>query len=165
MESAVLCSSPVIECDYRINVGGKVKIYHVNLLKEFVQRPNQTSGFIADEIKGLFEKVTAALLETDDCDQSDEEEEQLPWLGTCTTEETYRDVSVGEFLSPTQKSESMAIIQEFRDIVTDLSGMINLGSHSIKLTTSETIFCRSYSLPFALRDTLRSDIEQMKKMG
>ncbi|XP_062503411.1 uncharacterized protein LOC134180298 [Corticium candelabrum] len=143
--------SSVGECDYRINVGGKVKIYHVNLLEGFVQRPNRTGGILAYEIRGLFEKVTAAVLETDDCDQSNEEEEQLPWLGTCTAEETYRDVSVGEFLSPAQKSEVKAIIQEFRDIFTDLPGTTRLGSHSVKLTTSEPISCRPYSLPFALR--------------
>ena len=155
--------SPVGECDYRINVGSKVN--HVNLLKGFVQRPNQTGGILADEIEGLLEKVTAVVLETDDCDQSNKEEEQLPWLGICTAEETYRDVSVGKFLSPTQKSEAKAIIQEFRDIFTDLPGTTRLGSHSIKLTTLEPISCRPYCLPFALRDTLRRDIEQMKKMG
>ena len=42
---------PVGKCDYRINVGGKVKIYHDNLLKGFVQRPNQTNGIVADEIE------------------------------------------------------------------------------------------------------------------
>ena len=87
---------------------------------------------------------------------------QLPWLRTCTAKETHRDVSVGEFLSPTQKSEAKAIIQEFRDIFTDVPGMTRLGSDSIKLTTSQPIFCKPYPLPFALRDTLRRDIEQMK---
>ena len=60
--------SPVGECDYMINVGCKVKIYHVNLLKGFVQRPKQTSSILAHDVEGLFQKVTAAVLETHDCD-------------------------------------------------------------------------------------------------
>ena len=41
-------------------------------------------------------------------------------------EETYRDVSVGQFLSPTKKSEAKAIIQNFLDIFSDLPGMTSL---------------------------------------
>ena len=140
-------------------------IYNVDLLKGFVQHPNQTIVILAGEIGVLSEKVNAAVLGTDDCDQSDAEEEQLPWLGTFTAEETYRDLSVEEFLSPTYKSEAKAIIQEFKNKFTDLPGMTSLGSHSIKLMTSKPIFCRPSSIPFALRDTLRRDIEQIYKMG
>lgn len=39
MERTILVTEKVSRTNYKINIGGKTKAYHINLLKEYPERP------------------------------------------------------------------------------------------------------------------------------
>ena len=64
-----------------------------------------------------------------------------------------------------QQTEVKELLQEFRDILTDVPSITDLREHRIQLTTSDPITGKAYSLPHAMRETLNKDIDNMLAMG
>jgi len=57
------------------------------------------------------------------------------------------------------------LLEEYKDIFTDVPSITDVGKHQIQLTTAEPIKGRAYSLPLALRETLDWEINSMLAMG
>jgi len=54
--------------------------------------------------------------------------------------ENFKDVKINLDLTEEQKAEVMEILEEFKDVFSDVPNLTNLGEHSIKLTTDEPVY-------------------------
>ncbi|KAK3102478.1 hypothetical protein FSP39_011646 [Pinctada imbricata] len=148
--------------DYRIDMDGKVKTFHANLLKKYTDR-NQ---MLLSEAKSDRVTLACAIIEPENRDPSELSlnQEELLNILPLKASETYKDVDVSVKLSPEQKNDIDSVLLEFQDILTDLPGRTSVAQHEIHLTTDDPITNRPYQVPFALRDSVRNEIKQMLKM-
>lgn len=149
------------ENDYRIDMNGKSRLYHINMLKEYVERENQDEEHEDDaiETKGiLYEYANAAVIEPDEPDES-----ELLLLES-GQKETWRDVDINPGLETNQIAQVRSLVEEFKDIFTDLPRITNLGVHEIHLTTNEPVRSKPYPLPHAMRVQLSKEIDTMLSM-
>ena len=57
------------------------------------------------------------------------------------------------------------LFNEYNDIFSDIPGKTNLITHRIKLIDEEPVASRPYPLPYAMREDLKAEIQQMKELG
>lgn len=144
-------------CDYKIDINGKIKTFHANLLKFYIHRKPEDADV---EIAG-----TAAVI----CDDS---EEATP-IGTdflspppsLSPQESIHDVTLDEQLSGEQVQEVQELLVKYLEVLTDLPGKTTVVEHDIKLTTSQPIRSRPYRLPYASRKHVQEEVDSMLKMG
>ena len=131
--------------DYRIQLAGRTKMYHANMLKKYWSRE--------------LEEMNAMVIEPE------ESEEDEMSLFTSLQTETYKDVRINSELTEEQKGEVMELLEEFQDVFTDVPGLTNLGEHSITLTTEEPIYSKPYSLPHAMQKEVEKELDNMLKLS
>ena len=112
--------------DYKIQLPGRTKMYHANMLKKYWIREH--------------EELNAMVIEPE------EREEDEMNLFTSLQTETYRDVRINPELTEEQRDVGVKFLEEFQDVFTDVPGLTDLGEHSITLTTEEPIYSKPYLL-------------------
>lgn len=143
----------VRENDYRIEIFGRQRTYHTNMLKRYVERKEEMNE------SGWEVVVSAAILEPEEGDDG-----QLELCSNKQTE-TYREVDINPGLSDEQREQIRDIVYEFRDIFSDAPGICTLGTHKIQLTTGEPIQSRPYPLPHAMREAVDAELDAMLELG
>jgi len=58
----------------------------------------------------------------------------------------------------------MELLEEFKDVFTDVPGLTNLEKHSITLTTNERIYSKPYQLPHAMKSEVKKELDTMLKL-
>jgi len=145
----------IVDCrndnNYRIQLQGRVKMFHANMLKKYHVREN------ADESMQI---VGAAVIE-------DSHEVEMGEITELVSEqkETYQGVHVNPQLEEDQKKQVVELLKEFQDVFSDVPKVTNLGEHSIELTSSEPIRSRAYPLPFAMREAVDRELDSMLASG
>ena len=89
--------------DYRINVRGKSKTYHINLLKKYQERANDREVVEAVNRNlmmvggAVLGRVCSAIIEDDDSCGFDDaiDDSELLDLGACQADESWEDVIIG----------------------------------------------------------------------
>ena len=157
--------------DYRIDINGKLKTFHTNLLKRYISRDEDSEHEDSSTDSGNREvsaQATVVSEDDDDVEGSPVSEKpksigiQLPPLEAT---ETIEDVSICLNLSRKQKTEVKSLLHDYREVITDLPGECKLGTHSIKLTTDEPVRQRPYPTPHARRNTIEEEVKKMLDMG
>ena len=138
--------------DYQIEVGGKLKTFHANLLKHYVER-NIVGNLLA----------SVSSYEVGD-DTQVFEYADMPEFPVQSTE-TIADVDINPSLSDNQRAEIVSLLRDFAHLFTDLPGTTNVLKHDIKTTTDRPIRIGPRQIPFAMIDTVRDEIENMLKLG
>ena len=136
----------VIDCD------GKNKIFHINLLKQYFDRPPADNlGTHGPHSTRLFKDANAITIDEGVGEQTPETYPTPKNLHSPTLSggETYNDVKVNPDLSP----------QENADILTEVPGKTDLERHHISLTTAEVFRKKPYPCPHALRDVMKNEID------
>ena len=64
-----------------------------------------------------------------------------------------------------QRAEVEALIEQYPDVLTSVSGRTDLIQHDIKLSTSEPIPSKGYPVPFKACDVMDSEIKEMLEQG
>ncbi|XP_064649953.1 uncharacterized protein LOC135501648 [Lineus longissimus] len=143
------------DMDYRLNVHGKVKTFHANMLKEFIARPEQAA--------------TVAVVDDDDeWEQDGQVCGRLPALHPrllCPSSETVKDVHVSDKLSTSQKQQVEELLTSFSDVLSDQPGQTTLIEHDIKTTTDNPVRVKQYPLPYSMQSTIIKEMETMLQMG
>ncbi|XP_078492084.1 uncharacterized protein LOC144747728 [Ciona intestinalis] len=144
--------------DYRVDVNGKVKLYHINLLKKYITRnpednedPSLTHG----------EVVRALYCET----QNSINDDQLLELDLGVHHETTDDVKLGENLTEEQKQDISRIVKKHSEVFSEKPGTMKLVEHVISLTSDKPVRSKPYAVPFHVRKSLREDIQEMLDTG
>eukprot|EP00745_Piridium_sociabile_P018024 TRINITY_DN2685_c0_g1_i10.p1 TRINITY_DN2685_c0_g1~~TRINITY_DN2685_c0_g1_i10.p1 ORF type:complete len:673 (-),score=123.75 TRINITY_DN2685_c0_g1_i10:131-2149(-) len=137
--------------DYRIEVHGKTKVYHANLLKLFHER--ETGNRVATVVI----------------------EEEPEWEGTMTigkdipvipltATETFKDVNTDSG-NPALQHQIEELVEEYADVFTDVPSCTSLEECKIKLTTERPIRTRQYPLPHSQREAIQQEVKAMLEMG
>ena len=79
--------------------------------------------------------------------------------------ETWKDVQVNPDLSEDQKERVWSLLQEFKDIFSDVPTETNLITCKIKVKSEDPIRYKPYRIPYHLKEAVESEIDQMLKMG
>ena len=82
------------QCDYKVSVKGKSKIYHTNLLKQYEERHEED-----------VETAAVAVIEPENETGGVVDDQNLLELVATKGKETYKDVLVNPGLTPDQKAE------------------------------------------------------------
>jgi len=135
--------------NYRVNLNGRLKLFHANMLKKYVERK------IAEEV----ELFNAAVVE----DSHEVEIGEIPEL-VDEQQENFKNVNINPQLSDEQK-EVTSLLSEFTYHFTDVPKVTNLGKDSIQLTSSEPIRSKAYPLPFAMREAVDKELDAMLASG
>ena len=133
---------------YRVKANGKVKTYHANLLKLYTTR-NPAVCAQADVVihedshlqiqdDSVLAKAAVSVIEHETEIGTIDDNELLDFSGTEPTE-THKDIHVNEALSSEQKVDVEKLLEEFKDIFTDVPGTTNLAEHVIEVTTDQAV--------------------------
>ena len=139
-------------CDYQIEMNGQVKLFHANLLKAYLSRDQ--SGAMEECAAVITEGMEAPFPDKSVCCQ-------IPALKAT---EGPLNVEINENLTECQQQELKNMLSEFSDVLTDLPGKTNICEHDIKLTSNEPFRRKQYTVPHALQETIREEVDHMLKM-
>lgn len=154
--------------DYKIDFGHHVKTFHANLLKRYYRRQEDEPAKVVTA--GLLEVACTSVIENEDDSEMEDQSsvksnENLLQIPAFKQEEFVSDVHVCSNLTDEQQEEVRSLLNEFKDVLTDVPGNTNLGYHDIKLTDSTPIRSRPYPIPHALRQTVKDEVKAMMDMG
>ncbi len=76
----------------------------------------------------------------------------------------HRDVKISPNLTSSQKSDVMNLLREFADIFSDVPKITHLVEHEIKLTSDIPVRSPPYVAPFAMRNVIEKELDDMIKM-
>ena len=134
--------------DYKVKVGSKLKTYHANLLKLYVEREQGNNQEpICQETVALVEETFS--------------DEHLLDLGEISHKETIEDIEYGKELENEQKSDIQSLVKEFKHLFDPKPGNTDIVEHSIKLTSDVPVHCKPYKIPYQTREELKKDIQEM----
>ncbi|XP_033098347.1 uncharacterized protein K02A2.6-like [Anneissia japonica] len=154
----------VNEFDYEIDLNGKCKIFHINLLKQYFSKCSNSEPSGQKSYDKLDVGCTA-VVEDDDGESSDGTEmlsnSTLLQPYPLQAKESIEDVVINESLTTLKKLDVMQVLKGFKDILTDLPGQTTLGQHDIKLKSSELPKGRPYPIPHTLRETVNDEVKTM----
>ena len=125
----------VLGNDYRVEVKSKIKTYHANLLKKYVEGfTMETDGTISDEQENssVLEKTCIAIVEPE-LEIGTLDDEKLLGFNSIKQTETYKDVVISPKLLDDQKEQVLSLLEAFKDILSDLPGYTELVEHDIEL--------------------------------
>ena len=146
--------------DYRIEMDGKLKTFHANMLKKYLDR----SDFTLSNAKGVLNVVAVAVVDVE-CDSSDVHNEMIIDPPTDQSTEGPNNVHVSSKLSSSQMQQISDVLQEFPDVLSDKPGRTTLAEHDIKLTSTSPVRTKPYPVPFTMRDTVCQEVEKMLQLG
>ena len=92
-------------------------------------------------------------------------DEEMMELANCHQKETVQDVRLGVELSKTQQKEMMNTLSRHEEVFSDTPGKTNMIKHKIELTENDPFRYRPYSLPYAMRENLKREIDDMLSLG
>ena len=137
--------------DYKLDLGDKTKIFHINLLKKYYRR-DAKDGAVAG----------VAIIEPGLSDGVIDDEGLLDFgLHKLGGKETWRDVKINPELSDEQKQQVLEILEEYQDVFTENPGLTNLIEHTIELTDDKPIRVKQYPMPYAERENVEDEIVKM----
>ena len=93
------------------------------------------------------------------------DEEELLELGSHGQKEMLRDVKLGLGLTKSQEENVWQVVGAYDSVFTDVPGKSNVIQHQITLTDSTPIRSKPYSLPYAIRKNLKTEIQEMLGLG
>ena len=175
---------PNSEVNYVVDINGKHKTFHVDLLQEYTVRPNiltpecQVDKPVESEISDSLESESlidnditvntllssAVSLILDDPDPIDSggcndfSQIVLPGL---KQKESVLDVTVNPNLDQGSRSELHGIIQSYSGIFSDIPSKTSCITHKIKLSSDVPIVLKPYPLPFTSEQIIRDEINFM----
>ena len=98
-------------------------------------------------------------------DESSVDKEELLELGSNGQKETLRDLKLGLGLTKSQEENVWQVLGAYDSVFTEMPGKFNVIQHQITLTDSTPIRSKPYPLPYAIRDNLKTEIQEMLDLG
>ncbi|XP_076449992.1 uncharacterized protein LOC143286334 [Babylonia areolata] len=137
--------------DYCVRIGEKEKLYHANLLKEYIERtPRGTVALAVIEDPEVWEGTRTV-------------ERDIPLMPLEATEGPEDVVLAADNSSLKEAIREMT--RGFRDVLTDLPACTNLETCTLNLTSDAPIRAKQYPLSYSQRETIQEEVQQMLKMG
>ena len=174
----------VAEVDYKIEINpGKVKTYHINMLKRYFHRENEQNDVLRNVDKRKQEaRITngvgsenqeinqaasvACVLEYEETDEpvAVNDADTLP-LYNLKQKETVKDVIINPELNTEQQAAIREILNEYQDIFSDVPKVTNLIEHKVQLSETEPVKHKSYPIPYKMQKYIHKVIDDMLALG
>ena len=109
--------------DYKVKIKDKLKVYHANLLKKYIEREEELQKAATAIAEGLMTNVTCngESCEPELSPDIDDDSDFLE-IGGYVAKESIADVKTGHGLSDTERTEFLDLAQEFSSLFTDTPG-------------------------------------------
>ena len=146
--------------DYRVKMGSKTKTYQVNMLKMYISREPEGNMVPVDDIDSATVAVASVIHQ-----DVDPELGEVPDLEGYRQREGVRDVKLGDELPEDQRRVLKDLVRRYSDVFTDMPGETDVIQHQCKFTDDTPIRCKPYPLPYAMREELRNEVDNMLEMG
>ena len=128
--------------DYRIQVGKLSKLFHINMLKQYLNRE---------------ETVTGAFMAIVDDEEDEIMIDTYPGVG----KEGVEHIHISDELCSKEVQEMKVLIAEFSCIFTDIPGCTDIICHEIKLDQEKPVRLKPYPMPFSKRECLENEVDKM----
>ncbi|XP_013071132.2 uncharacterized protein LOC129924728 [Biomphalaria glabrata] len=151
--------------DYEVEIRGKRKIFHSNILSDFHLRPcelelaNDNGTTESALTSGIAQIACAFLCEENDGDDVGPELPLLP-----REKEDWHDVKIGAAPHGV-RMKILEVLESFKDILTPTPGRTTTIRHDIKLTSTKPIKLRPYDIPLHHRDAVLKEIHELLEEG
>ncbi|XP_061190531.1 uncharacterized protein LOC133198457 [Saccostrea echinata] len=146
----------VNKVDYQISMGGKLKTFHINMLKKHLDR-NTVREDSNHEVNAV---VSSAVT---DCTADEQEEtDDIPSAGNTEGPES---VDINPELSDDDRRRVISLLNQFSDVLSDIPGYTHLIERDIKTNSDQPIRSKSYSVPFAMKDIVDKEVEKMLELN
>src|SRR5215469_6165258 len=139
--------------NYGVEIKGKVKTLHANLLKKYIQR---------EEMVEETRNETASLIIMEE-QEEDEGGEQI-LMKECESKEGIEDIKIEEKLLSHQKKDIKEIFIKYKEIFTELPGMAKGIKHKINLTSEDPVKTKPYPIPYNAKKELKEEVDKMLKL-
>ena len=166
--------------NYGVEVNKRIKTYHVNMLKSYFERKSDVESFCDTTTEPEVTKTIQASVgiagnhagsnsevhESDSYeDKPSVDEEELFQLRSHGQKETLRDVKLNLGSTKSQEANVWQVLGANDSVFTDVLGKSNVIQHQITLTDSTPIRSKPYPLPYAIRENLKTEIQEMLDLG
>ena len=149
--------------DYLIDMHGKPKLLHVNLLKRYHRRADTTCLSVINEDVSypvltpfqLNNFVNVCVLEAED-----NLEDNIITVDLCDQEE----VNISSDLTEKQVGDLNNLLVEFKDVFSIVPGCTDTVMHEIRLTTREPVRKKIYPVPIRLRDDFDMEVDKLLEL-
>ncbi|XP_061180784.1 uncharacterized protein LOC133189428 [Saccostrea echinata] len=143
------------DMDYKVEMHGKLKTLHANLLKKYIPREEIRCGVL----------TTCAISLIDFSEEGTPDEQNLMMLPTDSQTETVSDVRFNEGLDANKLESVKCLCESYADVLTDVPGMTTLVKHKIELTSSDPIRVKQYPIPFNTESVIKEEVEKMLQLN
>ena len=134
------------DVNYEVDMVGRrkrLRVFHVNMLKKWHESTTAHTTFLAEELS---------------CEAED---------GVILWEKTSRDTAanVNTELTRVQKQALDSLLSEYSKTLQNMPGRTSLAEHDIDVGTAKPVRCPPYWLPYAYRDLVKAELQEMEKDG
>jgi len=167
--------------DYTVELEpGKVKTYHINMLKQYFYRHEQdlnsneqvrnSMGIDLQSHEGVFEQAAAIACVIEDNSKEEDtgatiKDADLLSLYNVQQKETVDEVDINPELSEVQCAELKQLLKKYKQIFSDLITVTHLVEHKVQLTQSEPVKCKMYPTSYKMQAVVDQEIDNMLAMG
>ncbi|XP_040070994.1 uncharacterized protein LOC120843638 [Ixodes scapularis] len=137
------------EADYIIETAGGRKIFHANMLKKYEERESQPVERVCQAICGVTDTDSDGAIPVPAFRQSEDE----------------RDVRLSDCLGVDQQKQLRDVISEHSCIFSDVPGKTDWADCRLELTTDTPVHVRQYPLPFATRENVEREVQEVERLG
>jgi hypothetical protein len=153
------------EFDYKIKIKGKVEVFHINMLKLYVEREDGVVVSDKESNNGDRRGRCAIISIVDEEIKKGEDGQEFVVPPTGEDHEAYEQVHISSELSKEQAREITTVLSKYPQVLTDVPCCTNVLEYEIKVTSNDPIKLKSYPVPYAMIDQVDSEIEKMLKLG
>lgn len=138
--------------DYTLDINGKVKTFHINMLKRYFTRKV--------EAEESLRTAAVTIIEPEVHDGEDEDELYCDFVPEAGDQRV-----IGKTLSPEQKTELVNLLDSFQQLFSDKPGEATLIEHKIELNTDVPVRTKMYPLPYTARNDIKDELQSMLELG
>ncbi|XP_068232999.1 uncharacterized protein [Palaemon carinicauda] len=145
--------------DYIIDVKGKPKTFHVNLLKAYFYRSQNVLSVADENLNSSISDyccVTSHVIVL-----SEDIENPIP----CVEEEITSELDICPTLTPEQKGKLEEVLDNFSEVFSEIPGCTSTIMHKIELTSTEPIRKKMYPVPAHLKEEVCKEVDKLLKLG
>ena len=143
------------EVDYEVMVKDKPKVYHIDMLKQYFEKPVE----VIEEKEGNSGICCGILVE-------EGEEEDIKSIETVEIKKKQSWTEVDLTKLPEEKAvEVRKVMKEYEEIFSDLPGKTRVIEHDIVLTDDKPIRMKQYPVPIHFEKDLKKELDELLGMG
>nr|XP_022307941.1 uncharacterized protein LOC111113940 [Crassostrea virginica] len=144
--------------DYQLDVKGKLKTFHINLMKKYTERSySDVATVLNDDVLGL---VNASVVDCDDEGGQDGQLEEYPVLKVGS-----KAVAINPLLSSENKEQLLALLNRYADVLQDKPGTTDVLEHDIRTVSDKPVHVKNRQIPYSLEETVNKEVNDMLQMN